>query len=359
MPKQQANMTEQDVKDALQEIREKMLLGGKFASSQNQRQSEQRKSRAAAEKISKPILLRPNDLSGDWDGARALKTTLNGKKNEEITDEIIAAFKKNIETIQKHLGVQGIDSKQGITPFDVLDFALDKDLTRAEKEIFFCAPFSRKGDVQRFMTNASQQSKHNRHYVDIQFLAFNELTSQDTKPKLTRQFMASTRIKFDCTCEHHQYRRRYIATIGKYAYGEQENAYPKWTNPNLIGISCKHVLRVMQFITSALGVNYLQLEVDKVRKGYVDKASTQTASKIKKRLEHQEKISHHQKQQIRDTLNQKFAEEQRRLREQERMAMNRLQLREAKLQEAEKFRVIMTPDEFDTYVKGVEAKYPL
>jgi hypothetical protein len=349
---------------ALDAARDLMLAGGNFASGQKERQRADKLRRDIAEKndAMKPVFLRPNDLAGDWDGSKTLMTTLGGKLRK-ITDEDIAVFKRNAEVLgQRYVG--------GITPQQVIDFSLGIDRERANKEIFYCSPFRRKGDVQRFITNASKTSRHDRHYVDVQFMSFNALVTQPRKVglRLTRQQLASGYIKFDCTCEHHTFRRRYVATVGKYAYGRQENAYPKMTNPHLDGVACKHVLRVMQYITSPAGVQYMQAQVDKDRNAQLGQTVKETQAQMKARLESQAEISHHKKQSIQTTeerpaykrkMAQEFAKEQKRLQQEERMAMSRLQIREAKLKEAEKFKIIMTPDEFDTYVKGVEAKYPL
>lgn len=220
------------------------------------------------------------------------------------------------------------------------------------------------------MTNASKGSPVANHYVTVKFLNFSDLVTQPRKVglKLSREQLAKGAVKFDCDCGRHTFWFRYLATIGKYAHGRQENGFPKIRNPHLQGVACKHVLRVMQFITSPLGVQYIQNQVNKDRQAQLGQTIKQTNAQVKQQLEQQAKTAHHQRNKVQITeerpaykrkMAQEFAKEQQRRQEEERMAMNRLQLREAKLQEAEKFRVIMTPDQFDTYVKGVEAKYPL
>ncbi len=376
-------VSNQDYLEALAEIRQKMLEGGNLASQQKQRQRAESKQRAEAENDTdkRPsILLRPNDLSGDYDTNRALMTTLGGKVRL-ITDDGIAAFKKNIAIIGKRF-------KGGITPNQVIKLSLLADRTRANQEILFCSPFSRKKGVQRFMTNASKESKHKRHYVDVEFLGFDLLVAADTKSNagLVRKQIADGPIKFDCTCEHHTFRRRYIATIGGYAYGRQETAFPKLTNPGLSGVACKHVLRVMQFIISPLGVRYLQSQVERDRQKFTGKADQQTEAQIKKRLEQQQQDEANDKQKVRsqetrekaikarkafkerqkredarraNALAKQHEQERARLQEQEQLALTRLQARQAALKEAESLKTVLSPAQYAIYLKGVEAEYPL
>lgn len=44
---------------------------------------------------------------------------------------------------------------------------------------------------------------------------------------------------------------RYIATAGNFHAGRPEHGYPKIRNPQLIGVACKHVVRVMGELESS------------------------------------------------------------------------------------------------------------
>lgn len=58
-----------------------------------------------------------------------------------------------------------------------------------------------------------------------------------------------------------------MSTIGNYNAGRAENGYPKIRNPGLIGIACKHVLRVMAEIEGAgLVQGFLSRAIEKGRK---------------------------------------------------------------------------------------------
>ena len=58
------------------------------------------------------------------------------------------------------------------------------------------------------------------------------------------------KINFDCDCGRHRYWYRYLATVGKYNFGIDENRYPSTRNPKLTGVACKHALRVMKHLMS-------------------------------------------------------------------------------------------------------------
>lgn len=350
----------QDLNDALAEIRQRMLANGRFASDQNKRQSTQRKSREAAEKVAKPILLRPNDLSGDYDFNRALMTTLGGKARV-ITDEDLKAFARNIDVVKARYS-------QGITPQQIIDWSLPEDRERANKEILLCAPFSRKEGVQRFMTNASKGSPVVNHYVTVEFLNFNDLVTQPRKVglKLSREQLAKGAVKFDCDCGRHTFWFRYLATIGKYAHGRQENGFPKIRNPQLQGVACKHVLRVMQFITSPLGVQYIQNQVNKDRQAQLGQTIKQTNAQLKEQLTQQAKTAHHQRNKVQTTeerpaykrkMAQEFAKEQQRRQQQEMMAMAKAQQKAEALAELESMKANMSQRIYDMALKGIEEEY--
>lgn len=350
----------QDLNDALAEIRQRMLANGRFASDQKTRQRADQTRRDNAEKAAKPVFLRPNDLSGDYDFNRALMTTLGGKARV-ITDDDLKAFARNIDVVKARYS-------QGITPQQIIDWSLTEDRERANKEIPLCAPFSRKEGVQRFMTNASKGSPVVNHYVTVEFLNFNDLVTQPRKVglKLSREQLAKGAVKFDCDCGRHTFWFRYLATIGKYAHGRQENGFPKIRNPQLQGVACKHVLRVMQFINSPLGVQFIQNQVNKDRQAQLGQTIKQSNAQLKEQLTQQAKTAHHQRNKVQTTeerpaykrkMAQEFAKEQQRRQQQEMMAMAKAQQKAEALAELESMKTNMSQRIYEMALKGIEEEY--
>lgn len=183
---------------------------------------------------------------GDTKRNRELKKTLNAA--------VLEAYAKNIKTASsKFLG--------GITPQEVINNSRLEDINRANRQIHLASVFKRKGNVISFMTNAGPKSKDRQHYVTIQLLDYPQLIFSRTRaPSVidTKNTVINGKIRFDCDCGRHRFWYRYIASIGKYNFGVDENRYPSTRNPQLTGVACKHVLRVMKHLTSAHMVNVIQ-----------------------------------------------------------------------------------------------------
>ena len=273
---------------------EQMTKDKNLASSQKKIQASQRKNRAAAELDlpEKPsVILRPSDIAGSYDATRMLYTTLGGKARK-IHEDDLKAFAANIQTAQEKFA-------GGIKPQQVIDWSFDADRKRSTEQIRLATEFARKNNVVRYITNAGPESKKDRHYVDIEFVDYAQAVTGAKSWSLSkiRQEVANGRVRFDCDCEHHRYRFRYIATLGKYNHGEDERGFPKITNPNLIGLACKHVLRVMQKITSPQGAVYLKTCIDKDRSNTPDRDKSQrlTPAQVKQQLEQQQATAHHKR----------------------------------------------------------------
>ncbi|MHA3026736.1 hypothetical protein [Chromohalobacter israelensis] len=211
-------------------------------------------------------ILDPSEVQGDYDAGRMMETTLGGEARP-ITNEDLAAFRQNARTAGRRF-------KGGITVRQVVDLSLSKDRKRARTEIPSAVPASSRqvkgGALEtRFMTSSSPQSKHARHQVIVEFVDFEGLVANGSlSPRKAARELARGGIRFDCTCEHHRYRRRYIATIGRYNAGRPETGYPKITNPDLSGVACKHVLRVMSEIEGGSAVQmFLARAIEKARSG--------------------------------------------------------------------------------------------
>ncbi|WP_151765781.1 hypothetical protein [Acinetobacter colistiniresistens] len=212
-----------------------------------------------AKKGSKPTFLRPDDLSGDYDFKRALMTTLGMKADSKprlITAEDLEAFRKNIDALAKNYS-------GGITPEQVISLSLHDDIERANKQIYSAAPYRRKSGLVEFLTNASEQSKDNVHYVRVEYLGFSKVVF-DTKKTSTfsvKNLVANGKVKFECDCRRYKYWLRYLNSIAGTTLGRIEPGFPKLRNPQLQGVACKHILRVMQWSRSAAGVAYLEQEI--------------------------------------------------------------------------------------------------
>lgn len=261
------------------------------------RQDKARRDQAEQGTDTRPLtLLRPSDLSGEYDASRMLQTTIGGILRP-ITSADLVAFQKNIATAEARFA-------GGITTQQVIDWSLAIDRQRATSEIPLAAVYGRKGDTVRYVTNASSGSKDVRHYVDIRFVGWETAITGSRKIGTgTARAIAQGLIRFECDCGRHTYWYRYLATLGKYHLGRAETAFPKIRNPNLSGIACKHVLRVMQVIQSPAGVQYLKAQMDKDRAALDTKQASQrnTAAQVRNELENRADTAHHQRQQVRTT----------------------------------------------------------
>jgi len=236
--------------------------------------------RTAAEKAPKSIILSKNDVQGEYDAHRALKTTIGGV-SRNITADDLATFRHNMRMVQSKITAAGITAQQ------VIDLASSRpllnplnpddagDLGRARKEIHMAVPVSSAVPGQdrdsldvRFLTNAGPDSKVTRHHVVVRFRSYGHVsrlmmatpTTQEGKPAKAftpKQAAAEMRkgyLAFDCDCGRHRFFLRFLAQVGGYNAGRDEFGYPKIRNPDLKGVACKHVLRVMMEVISSTTV---------------------------------------------------------------------------------------------------------
>jgi hypothetical protein len=286
---------------AQQEAIKKILGSGNFASNQKNEQHQAKKDRLGAdyhpEKNADSIILSKSDVKGNYDASRMLKTTLGGEIRA-ITKEDLAAFEKNIATAQdKYQG--------GITPQQIIDHSLKDDILRSNQQIHLAAVFSRKGSIFRYVTNASATSNVTRHYVTVQMIGYDKMLTGAKDPSIyvIKSNVSGGKVRFDCDCGRHRYWFRFIATKGKYNYGMDEHGYPKIRNPNLVGVACKHVLRVMQQILSATGAQYIKNQIDKDRNDAEkhEKTKSSTVAQVRKDLAAKVEVSHHKRNQVTQT----------------------------------------------------------
>lgn len=229
------------------------------------------KERQAAEKAPNSIIFNRNEIyNGYWDPAKILNTTLGGTYRP-ITLNDLRQFQRNMDNYRREVKKAGVHAAEGITARQVIDLASSKplgyvhqeqyrsDIDKAKREITSAMPVSALGNTVRFLTNAGKDSQDARHTVIIQLLdydqALSKLYSTDKKDKKTPAQLANQirkgRLKFDCDCGRHRYFFRFLATIGGFNAGRPEEGYPKIRNPDLKGVACKHVLRVMSELESS------------------------------------------------------------------------------------------------------------
>ncbi|TDR30688.1 hypothetical protein [Hydromonas duriensis] len=195
-------------------------------------------------------ILNPDEVAGDYDAAlRQLTTTIDGQ-HRAITYEDLRRFKHKIAHIKGKLTKAG--HKGGITARHVLSFSLPADRERAQDEIKTALPLRKDGNgLVVFSTNASAHSDVSHHLVHVRFLDFGSvLAARRVDDKLIKT-LTSSRIKFDCDCGRHRFWFRFIASAGGFNEGRAESGFPKIRNPNLKGLACKHVLRVMTVVTQS------------------------------------------------------------------------------------------------------------
>lgn len=229
------------------------------------------KERQAAEKAPNSIIFNRNEIyNGYWDPAKILNTTLGGTYRP-ITLNDLRQFQRNMDNYRREVKKAGVHAAEGITARQVIDLASSKplgyvhqeqyrsDIDKAKREITSAIAVSALGNTVRFLTNAGKDSQDARHTVIIQLLdydqALSKLYSTDKKDKKTPAQLANQirkgRLKFDCDCGRHRYFFRFLATIGGFNAGRPEEGYPKIRNPDLKGVACKHVLRVMSELESS------------------------------------------------------------------------------------------------------------
>jgi len=223
---------------------------------------------AAGQKQNSVILTKTQVQSEAWDSHRVLHTTLGGI-NQPITTEHLKSFRQNISSVGGKLQ-KGITARQVINmaiPRPLANAKNESDIDRSRNEINMAVPVTaravNKGGLVaeiRFITNAGPDSDVTRHHVLIRFNNFGKVatklmsaTKSDTSIiKKAAIEVTKDKLAYDCDCGRHRYWFRYITTIGAFNAGRDELGYPKVRNPHLVGVACKHVLRVMANLESSV-----------------------------------------------------------------------------------------------------------
>lgn len=134
-----------------------------------------------------------------------------------------------------------------------------------------------RANVATIKVKASDISDHQHHKVDVRFEEWDErmgdADGSDRGYASAARKACAGRMSINCSCGDHQYRYRYMATLGNYCLSPpKEFAYPKITNPNLTGLACKHVLLAATMLQSPTWSSRLGQEMGRQarRNGYGD-----------------------------------------------------------------------------------------
>ena len=204
-------------------------------------------------------ILSADDMAGLYDTKRGLFTTIGGDFRPVTTDDLMA-FKAAVHDIQRRHGqrkgnIPVAGASGGILAKQVINLSAPEDRQRASREIHTVIPVSNRGGVVQLVTNASAKSDVTRHTVMVQFLGYDSALADGNSSLDAARAMVAGKIKFDCDCKRHTFWYRYIASIGNFNYGRPEDGFPRIRNPKLMGIACKHVIRVMATINAGATFN--------------------------------------------------------------------------------------------------------
>lgn len=243
------------------------------ASDQKARAAEDAAQRRAAGADPKSVILNARDVEGEYDAHRMLVTTMGGR-SRSLTHDDLAQFRHNVRIAQGRY-------KGGIRARQVLDLSLSEDRARAKEQIRTAVPVAAYGSRVRFMTNAGPNSDVNYHHVIVDFLSYASAASGARgDAKKSAAWMRKEPLRIECDCGRWRYWFRYIATIGKFNAGRDETGYPKIRNPNLHGVACKHILRVMAEVESSTSIQlFLARLIDRARAKDNNRVSVQMSQK--------------------------------------------------------------------------------
>lgn len=219
------------------------------------------------------------------------KTKLNSKLSQmsglanSMTPAVLGLYVANVQKAAKAF-IGGISARQ------VINQSRPVDIKRANEQIFLATPFKRQGNQIYWLTNAGPNSDAQNHKVVTELLGYPSLmVGRSTLPdrRIIKELLEHGKIKFDCDCGRHRYWYRYIATIGKFNFGAHENRYPSTRNPQLTGVACKHVLRVMHTLISGYGVEKVRgyIKADLARGTGRAKSERMTAAQIRQEAQRQ------------------------------------------------------------------------
>lgn len=241
---------------AAKKPRNKLVVPAAKASAEARKLFEADRARRIADQSK---ILSADDMAGLYDIKRGLFTTIGGDFRPLTTDDLMA-FKAAVNDIQRQHGqrkgnVPVAGASGGITAKQVINLSAPEDRARAGREIHTVIPVSNRGGVVHIQTNASAHSNVARHHVMVQFLDYDKVLADGNTSLEAAKRMLAGKLKFDCDCGRHTFWYRFIASIGNFNYGRPEDGFPRIRNPKLMGIACKHVVKVMAVINAGATFN--------------------------------------------------------------------------------------------------------
>lgn len=230
----------------------------------------------------------------------------DAKNHQVMSPELLRYYLANVQMAASKF--QG-----GISPIDVVEQSRSVDIRRANEQIFMATVFKRQGNQLYFLTNAGPNSKDANHKVVVELLDYSQfILGRTAMPKRQEivNLLKDGKIKFDCDCGRHRYWYRYLATVGRYNHGVAENRYPSTRNPELTGVACKHVLRVMNTLMSGYGIakiqGYIKADMAQMKgRGLLENKSMRASkAQIQKeaKLQSVERRAEHWRRQIKQRL---------------------------------------------------------
>lgn len=211
-------------------------------------------------------ILDPSSIArGKISGGRLLYTTLGGQPRQ-LTAADLQAFKRSAANL-------GQQYRAGATIGEVLRASLPEDIARAKAEILTAAPVRLRDGRVEFMVNASgKYDGPKRHIVTLLFADYGAALAQPSTPLQAAAWMAREgHVKWDCTCGRHTFWYRYISTVIGANAGRAESGLPKVRNPELRGMGCKHVLRVMNDARDSVFIRRRLADMVKADRDRLDK----------------------------------------------------------------------------------------
>lgn len=236
--------------------RDRLVVPASRAAAEARRAAEADRARRIADQSK---ILSADDMAGLYDPRRGLFTTIGGDFRPLTVDDLMA-FKAAVHDVQRLHGqrkgnVPVPGASGGILAKQVINLSSPEDRQRASREIHTVIPLNNRGGVVHLQTNASAQSDVARHHVMVHFLDYDAVLADGNTPLEAAKRMLAGKLRFDCDCGRHTFWYRFIASIGNFNYGRPEDGFPRIRNPNLRGIACKHVIRVMATIGAGATFN--------------------------------------------------------------------------------------------------------
>ncbi|WCH25152.1 hypothetical protein [Aeromonas salmonicida] len=201
----------------------------------------------------------------------------------EFTQDDLIRFDKMRKKFKKRMG-----GLPGVTYLEVAHRSAKTRIDRASNRsndrrgISKAALVAIRSNIATIRVKASEVSVHQEHRVQLRLEQWEEFMADASGTvrsyELATKKACAGRISIACDCGDHQYRYRYMATIGNYVLAPpKEGAFPKITNPELTGLACKHVIKSMTMMQSPVWQKVLgrQMADQARRAGYGDDSRTE------------------------------------------------------------------------------------